>query len=477
MGFSQNTNSSLSDIEGEIANQMKRYDAVGLAVAVVKENKIVYSKGFGNRDLEKKLPVTVNTVFPIGSITKSFTGTLLGILEGDNKVSLKDKPSLYIPNFQFYNEKMNNLITIEDLLSHKSGIGNQGTTQIFFPENDKLKTVQRLKYLKPEGEIKNSFVYSNMAYTVAGTIVEQITNKSWDSNIEEKLFNPLKMKSSFTDYSKMKATNNFSYGYGLFNGQIEKVMFENMNSIGPAGAIKSTVLDMSNWMIAWLNKGNFKGQKIIPTVYFDQATRAQNIKNDNFEEDAFLFADGFGWRLRSSYGRFRVEHGGNNYGFSSELMMFPFEKIGIVVLTNQDNSILPFIVADIVARRLLELEPETEYPIKVTEIYKPNPENKGFNQDEPPTHSLKNFSGVYSAKGFGKIEIGVEENKLFATFPTFKFQLEHLNHNTFYLKGTDEFKDVFNPEFTVDFELDTNGNISTFRLHSQKEPVEFKKNM
>jgi CubicO group peptidase (beta-lactamase class C family) len=473
--FSQNIPSELNGIEDDINYLIKQYDAVGLSVAVVKDGEIIYSKGFGYRDLEQKLPVTTNTVFPIGSMTKSFTGALLGILEAKNQILLTEKPSVYIPDFHFYNDKMDNLITIEDLLSHKSGIGDQGTSQVFFPDNNKLKTVQRLKYLKPEGEIKNSFLYSNMAYTLAGTIVEQVTNKSWDLNIQERIFGPFKMSNSYTSYEGMKRSNNYSYGYGLYKGKTEKINFENMYAIGPAGAIKSTVLDMSKWMLAWLNNGDFEGLNVIPTAYVKKATVLQNSDGSDYEKEAFLFGNGFGWRLRSSYGYFRVEHGGNNFGFSSDMMLFPFEGIGIVVLTNQNLSSLPYMIADNIVKRLFELEPEAKYPTVITDIYKPNPERKGLNKDTLPTHPLEDFVGAYFAKGFGKIEVIKEGTKLFAILPTYKFLLEHLNYNSFFFKGTMDFKEPFSPEWTIKFIDDTRGEITVLELHSQKEPIEFVK--
>ena len=474
--FGQQPISELNRIENEINLLLKRYKAVGLAVAVVKDNKIIYANGFGYRDLENLLPATSNTVFPIGSTTKAFTGSLLGILESKNQVSLKDKPALYIPEFQFYNEKMDNLITIEDLLSHRSGIGNQGTSEVFFPEKDKLKVVQRLRYLKPEGEIKNSFEYSNMGYTLAGTIVEQITNKSWDTTIKENLFEPLEMKNSYTTFQEMKESKNYSLPYGLLEGKTEKVKFEEFNSISPAGAIKSTVNDMANWMLAWLNNGVFNEKQVIPQNYISEATRLQNIKGGRYEKDAFLFGDGFGWRLRTTYGHYRIDHGGNTFGFSSSLVMFPFEKIGIVVLTNQDNSELPYMITDNITRRLLKLNPYTEeYPVVVADIFKPSPDEKGLSENKLPTHGLNAFCGTYEAKGFGKINIVNEKNTLFAILPTYKFKLEHLNYNSFFLKATQEFKGVFNPQWTIQFVSNTKGDISQLKMHSQKEPVEFHK--
>ncbi|RLK02216.1 serine hydrolase [Tenacibaculum discolor] len=472
--FSQQTPKELKDIESEINQLMKKYKAVGVSVAVVKNNKVIYSKGFGYRDLENKLPVTTNTIFPIGSVTKSFTGSVLGILASKNQVSLKNKPAFYLPNFEFYNDTMNNLITIEDLLSHKSGIGNQGTTQIFFPEKNRLKMVQRLKYLKPEAEVKNSFAYSNMAYTLAGTIIEQVTGDSWETNIKEKIFTPLEMTNSYIILDKMKKTSNYSLPYGIYKGEIERVTFEEFNTISAAGAIKSTVNDMTNWILTWLNNGVYKNSQIIPKEYIKKATTLQNSNEGSYEKDAFLFGEGFGWRLRSSCGRFRVEHGGNTYGFSSDLALFPFENIGIVVLTNQDNSLLPYMIVDTITRRLFNITPEPNYPVKVKEIYKPMP-YKQFNKDKMPTYSLNSFCGAYEAKGFGRIDIVKENGKLYAILPTYKFQLEHLNYDSFFLKPTKEFKDVFNPQFDIQFMNNIKGKITSLKMYSQKEPIEFNK--
>lgn len=472
--FAQTTDYRLKGLEQDIESLMKSYNAVGLSVSVVENDKVIYSKGFGYRDLENKLPVTANTIFPIGSITKAFTGSILGILESKNQVSLKNKPAFYLPDFEFYSDKMNNLITIEDLLSHKSGIGNQGSSQIFFPEKNRLKMVQRLKYLKPQAEIKNSFEYSNMAYTLAGTIIEQVTGDSWETNIQEKIFTPLEMTNSYTILEDVKTTSNYALPYGIYKGKVEEVKFEDFNSIGPAGAIKSTVGDMSNWILTWLNYGVFKNVQIIPKEYVKRATTLQNTREGNYEKDAFLFGDGFGWRLRSSYGHYRIEHGGNTFGFSSDLAIYPFEDVGIVVLTNQDNSTLPFVIVDNIARRLFKINPEPNYPINVTEIYKPQPYKKP-NKHKIPTHPLNSFCGTYNAKGYGTIEIVKEDDKLYAVLPTYKFQLEHFNYDSFFLKPTKDFKDVFNPQFDIQFINNTSGEIISLKMYSQKEPIEFNK--
>jgi CubicO group peptidase (beta-lactamase class C family) len=451
---------------------MEQYQAVGLSVAIIKDNQVIYSKGFGYRDLENKLPVNEHTVFHIASMTKAFTGALLGILENKNQLSIDEKPSVYIPNFHFYNEKMDNLITIGDLLSHRSGLGNHGASIVMFPEKDKLKTVQRLKYLKPEGAIKNSWIYSNIGYTLAGTIAEQVTQKSWDENIKTELFLPLGMNSSFTTVAAMRKTNNFSKGYAMYKGEILQVPFENYYAYTPAGGIKSSAKDLSNWMLTWLNKGVFNGTQVIPKKYVRAATRLQNMKDPDYEKDAFLWGEGYGWRLRAWHGKYRLRHGGNTMGFSTIMDLYPFEGIGVMVLTNQKNSLLPYAISDYISRKLMHI-PEIDFPFHLTDVYQSKTEDLPFNQDKMPINPLEELVGKYDAKGYGEISVVLENDKLFALFPTFKFQLAHLNYNFFYLKGTESFAGEFNPEFSIEFVNDGKGEISRLKMYSQKEPVVF----
>lgn len=474
--FGQENEKRLNGIDQEIETLLESYKAVGLSVAIVENDKVIYSKGFGYRNLKEKLLTTENTVFPIGSATKAFTSSLLGILESKDKISLKEKPSFYISKLQFYNDKMNDLIKIEDLLSHKSGLGSLDGSLILFPENDKLKTIERLKYLKPNGEINDSWIYSNMGYTIAGTIIEQVTNESWRKNLKANIFSPLNMGNSFTDLKEMENTNNFSFGYGMSEGKIEKVLYEDYYSYSPAGAIKSTSHDMANWVLTWLNNGQFEKKQVIPENYVKNATNIHNIRpQDGADSNVYLFGDGFGWRVESFKGHYKVHHGGNTSGFSSQVVMYPNDKLGIVVLTNQHNSILPYIIADVITNRMLDL-PKTElnqYPVVVNDINKIDKEIKELNKDKFSIHKLSEFCGKYSNKGYGTFEIIQENNSLFIVFPTFKFRLEHLYYDIFVMKQLNDIPQVMNPEFALNFLTDNNGNISATKIKLQSEPVEF----
>jgi CubicO group peptidase (beta-lactamase class C family) len=477
--YGQGIENRLDGLEQEIKTLIESYETVGLSISVVKNNQIVYSKGFGYRDLENKLPVNENTVFPIASCSKAFTASLLGILDFQEKISLKDKPSLHIPKLEFHNSQMDNLISIDDLLSHKSGLGELDGTLVLFPEKNIPDVIEKLKYIKPEGKVKDSWIYSNMGYTLAGGIVEQVTGMSWEENLGNNIFDPLDMVNSCTDMASMKETSNYSYGYGLSKGEIKKVLYEECHNYKPAGGVRSSSKDMGNWMIAWLNNGRFNGEQVLPQDFVRNATNMHNIRPNENEENAFLFGDGFGWRMESNGGHYKVYHGGNTSGFSSLVLTYPFQKLGITVLTNQTNSILPYLIGDIVKNRMLDL-PRTDlkdYPVIVNDIYVPSEIRKELNSENKPTHNLSSFEGKYANQGYGTIEIQLDKGNLYAIYPTYQFFLEHLYYNVFVMKPTKEISQVMNPEFALNFGINNKGEISSFTINLQSEPVKFIKKL
>ncbi|MFK7936538.1 MAG: serine hydrolase [Saprospiraceae bacterium] len=475
--FGQQNEDPLQGIDQDIEFLWKAYEAAGLSVAVVKDDQIVYAKGFGYRDVEQALPVTPDTKFPIASVSKAFTASLLGILESEGKVSLTEKPSSYIPKLQFHTDEMNNLIQIEDLLSHKSGIGGVNGTLVLFPETDKLKTMSKLKYIALEGAVNDSWIYSNMGYTVAGTVVEQVAEESWDSYLEKSIFQPLKMTNSLTSLQQLKNSDNFACGYGLLAEKNHKTPYEEYYSYAPAGGIKSTANDLSNWVITWLNQGKFAGQQILPADYVKNASSIHNIRpQGGADADTYLFGDGFGWRVESLHGHYKVHHGGNTSGFSTHVVMFPFSKVGIIVLVNQENSLLPYMITHRIASKMLDFPQAklAEYPVIISELNTIDKEIKGVNLDKKPSFALSGFIGKYNHPGYGTFEVVQEKEALYIVFPALKFGLEHIHYNTFRMRGLDENSRIINPEyFELDFLIDKAGNVGSVEMNLQSEPVEF----
>jgi CubicO group peptidase (beta-lactamase class C family) len=404
---------------------LKDWHGAGFAVAVVEKNKVIYAKGFGYRDLENKLPVTPTTLFAIGSCTKAFTASILGILQKDGKLELNKPVRNYLPELKFFNDNMNNQILLSDLMAHRTGLPRHDYSWYGFPTNSRDSLMKRIQYMEPTYGIREKWQYNNFMYVVQGLVAEKITNTSWEKNVKEKLFDPLEMKSSNFSIVDLQKNNDASIGYGLKKDSIiKKLDYFNINAMGPAGSINSNVLEMSNWVITWINGGKFKGKEIIPANYLNEAMGSQMVVGTGTptkeKPDVFFSTYGFGWMQASYKGHLRVEHGGNIDGFSASTCFFPSDSIGIIVLSNQNGSTIPSIVRNTVADRILKL-PYFDWnndlkksTAKAKAAEKEVEKNKTSNQklNTQLSHALKDYEGIYQHPGYGSFEVSVRNDSL-----------------------------------------------------------------
>ncbi len=478
--YSQQKNDErIEALEKDIEFLIEQYDAVGLAVAVVKGDNIIYSNGFGLRDREAQLEMTAETLLPIGSSSKAFTSILAGILESEGKLSLEDRPSDYLPGLKFYNDEMDRLISIEDLLSHKSGLGGLDGSNAFFPTKNPIDFIPRFEHLKPNGAIKNSFIYSNAGFGLAGLVIQEVSGKTWDEYLKDKIFSPLKMNRSNSSMAEMKQDKNHAIGYGLSEGEQVKLLNRYFNFGKPEGAVISTVNEMGNYLIAWLNEGKFQEQQIIPENYIAKASSAQNILTENKAgEDFRMRGYGYGWFIDYKEGHYKVHHGGNVPGYSTQVAMYPNDNIGIVVISNQNNSALPYLVEDVISNRLLNLEQKElkEYDVNIAEIWnKVRPVNT-HNETQKVTHALKAYCGTYYNAGHGAVSISEKNDYLYIQFPAHKFILEHQNYNNFIMLNTEEVPETFGvSHFPLFFQINFDGAIESLSLWIQSDPVVFER--
>ncbi|MBD0259777.1 MAG: serine hydrolase [Cytophagales bacterium] len=479
----QKPDERLAGLDQEIESLLKAYNAAGLSVAVVEKNKVLYSKGFGYRDYQKKLPVTPNTAFPIGSATKAFTAALLGMLAEHNKLALTDKPSKHLPGLRFYSDQMNQYVTLGDLLTHASGLGNVDGPAVMFPVNNRKVFLERLPHIKPSSGVRDRWEYSNLGYIIAGAVAESASGTTWEKNIEEKIFIPLGMESSTTSIADLLKGNDFSYGYGLAGKEVRKVLYRGMLDASPAGAVNSTANDLCKWVMAWLNEGKLRDAQVLPSGYVSQATSARVIDNGapppKDDPGTYLFCYGYGWFVASNKGHYRVMHGGNTSGFSTNVAMYPTDDLGIVVLTNQNNSLLPFVLTDLISNRMLNLDRTSwdKYPVKAGQVNHVYRKTAPAGSGKKPEHPLKAFTGTYQNPGYGQFDLILEKGALYAVFPAFRLRLRHLEGNAFQMQATEEVHQDINPEaFSLDFTTGGNGEITGVKIDLQSEPVVFSKN-
>jgi len=438
------TDSRFTGLDTAFARVLKDWHAAGFAVAVVEKNKIIYAKGFGYKDYENKVPVTAQTLFAIGSCTKAFTASLLGMLREDGKVDF-DKPVRdYLPELKFFKDELNDHITLRDMMSHRTGIPRHDLSWYYFQTQSRDSLIQRIQYLEPFTGLREKWYYNNFMFLAQGVVTEKITHKSWEENIREKIFKPLGMTGSVTTIDEMIKSPDASIGYGLKDDSIiKKLDYYHIDAMGPAGSINSSVSDMGKWVITWINGGKYEGTQILPTNYVTEAISSQMVINgalpDKDRKDLYFANYGLGWGMSSYRGHYRVEHGGNIDGFSASTSLFPSDSIGIIVLSNQNGSSVPSIVRNLVADRMLGLKYSDWDGDLKRSADKSKSEGKkaaatatsNRKTNTKPSHDLNDFSGLFNNKGYGSIEVFVAHDSLFAQLGKHTWWLSHYQYDQF----------------------------------------------
>jgi len=467
-------------IEAELQKLLKTWHTAGFAVAVVEKDKVIYAKGFGYSDIEKKTPVTPNTLFAIGSCTKAFTASLVGLLEADKKIEY-DKPIRdYLPQLKFYNNEMNNLITVRDIITHRTGLPRHDGSWYFFPTKSRDSIIDRIAYMKPTYAVREKWQYNNFMYAVQGVLAEKIWNKPWETLVKEKLFDSLDFKYSNFSVHDLAKSKDAALGYRVVKDSIiKKADYYDINSMGPAGSINSSVNEIANWLTAWINGGKYKGRQIISPTYIKEATASQMVVSSGYPDsekpDIHFSTYGFGWMMGSYRGHYRVAHGGNIDGFSANTSFFPTDSIGIVVLTNQDGSSIPSIVRNIIADRLLKLPyidwsadlKKADDKAKAAAKQSEGGVTSNKKLNTKPSHALVDYEGVYTNKAYGHFEISYQNDSLFLISTAQRLWLQHFHYDIFepFESNGNEPIDTSNKVgIKVSFEMNEAGEISQASL-------------
>ncbi len=475
-----------SSIDSVLNQVLKDQHIAGFAVAVVKGDQVIYSKGFGYRDLENKKPVTPNTLFAIGSSSKAFTSSLIGLLEKDGKLKLDDKATGLLPQLSFYNAEMNNQITVRDLMAHRTGLSRYDLSWFLFNTTNRDSIISRVKYMKPTSGIRERWYYNNFMFLAQGMIAERLSGKTWEQNIKEKFFDPLEMTRSTTNIETFKNDSDAALPYTVVDGnEIKKIDYYNINGMGPAGSINSSVNDMANWLKVWISGGFFKGKEILPSSYIREAASSQMVMGAGLpakHEDVFLSNYGLGWMIGSYRGHYSVEHGGNINGFSANVAFYPSDKLGIVVLTNQSVSKVPDVITNSIADIMFglkrvdwngEAKAETQKANEVKKELKKTP----IVSNTSLSHPLKDYVGSFENDAYGIIKVTLENNALRTILGEEKILLKHMHYDVFDPKSVDKngVVDTAQSNLMFNFSTGVDGKISGIGifLDGSEKPVMF----
>jgi CubicO group peptidase (beta-lactamase class C family) len=325
----------LAAVEKAVEEKRQQLGIPGLSLVIVKDDRVVYMKGLGHKDFERKVPVTPDTLFAIGSSSKAFTAMLVAMAADAGKLSLEDSPKKFLPYFNLQDPEADAKITVRDLLSHSSGLNR---TDLAWASGalDREEVIRVAARARPTAKLREKFQYQNVMYAAAGEIVGRVEGSTWEKLVAERIFKPLGMKGSNTSVPEMQRARDFSFGYVYEDATKEtrRVPTRDLPQIAPAGAINSSARDMAQWLRLMLGGGSFEGKRLVSEKGFEELLKPQM-------KVGATVSYGLGWFLRDWRGHKVVEHGGNIDGFNAQVAMMPDQRLGFVMLTNVSASPLP----------------------------------------------------------------------------------------------------------------------------------------
>ncbi|HZM85412.1 MAG TPA: serine hydrolase domain-containing protein, partial [Blastocatellia bacterium] len=348
----QNGPANLNGLDGFVEQVMKDWHVPGLAVAIVKDGKVVYAKGFGYRDVKKGLKVSPDTLFAIGSCSKAFTATSLAILSGEGKLDWDKSVRDYLPDFRLQDAYATAQLRPRDLVTHQSGLPRHDL--VWYGSTLSRKEIyDRLRYLEPSRPLHARYQYNNLMFMTAGVLIERISGSTWEEFVRRRLLDPLGMKTSNFSVNDSQKTSDFSLPYQEENGQVKEIPFRNIDAIGPAGSINSSVNEMTRWLFLQLGKGKFDGRQIIPEKNLAETHTPQIVAGGDLKYDeSFYSSYAMGWAVTSYRGHPALAHSGGIDGFTSAVRFLPKDQLGVVVLTNSSSPASGLIASNAVDRML-----------------------------------------------------------------------------------------------------------------------------
>ena len=491
VGYAQITS---REIDLLVDEAMEKFNVAGAAVGIVKDGMIIHNKGYGVKSIETKEKVNEHTNFAIASNTKAFTTAALSILVDEGKLSWQDKVKDHIPEFKMYNDYVTENFNIQDLLTHRSGLGLGAGDLMLFPDgtNFTIKDiVSSFQYFKPVSAFRTKYEYDNLLYIVAGEVITRVSKMSWEEFVKTRIMEQLKMDNSFSSLAYISDRSNVASPHSKETGTLKTIAHFELDPKkinGAASGIFSNVDDLCNWMLVQLNKGKY--DKNLEKQLFSEASQKEMWKiyttleaNPDPRYNSHFAGYGLGWDLTDVKGNMIVSHIGGLPGMLSKTVLVPDLNLGVVVLTNTSEGgegVYESVTWSIIDS-YLGLD-DFGWVAKFQERFKKRQSQgdsvttqvwevvKSANDD----HIQKeDFVGIYEDKWFGKVEIYIKDNQLWFKShrsPKLNGQMHFYKANAFAIKW--EYRDMNADAFAI-FSLDEEGTAQSIKMKGISPNIDF----
>ncbi len=439
---------ALAGFDDGVAKGVHDWQVPGLAVAIVKDGEVVFSKGYGVRELGKPAAVDAHTLFAVGSTTKAMTAALIGMLVDDKKLSWDDPVVKHLPWFQLSDPYLTREITVRDLLTHRAGLGNADYLW-YGQETEPREILRRVRLLTPAYSLRSSFIYQNVMYAAAGAVIEAVTGQSWEDVMRTRLFEPLGMSETIATAATLARQPNVAMPHDTIDGKVRTIENASVGGVAPAGSVWSSVHDMAKWTTLLLNNGKVGDRVILKPETVEELFKPQTmVTKDGFYPTARLTKPkwttyGLGWFQQDYRGRAVDYHTGSIDGMVAIHGLLRDARVGVVVLANRDHAELRHAIMLNVMDRFIggasrdwSAELQTLYGDlrKQAEAEEKKVEAKRV-AGTSPTLPLTRYAGTYSDPLRGDVVVTLEGDRLRARYGSaFIGTLEHWNYDTFRAK-------------------------------------------
>lgn len=469
----------------------KTFDVPGLAVAVVKDGKVIHAKGYGVRSLNNNQPVDENTLFGIASNSKAFTAAGLAMMVDEGKLNWDDKVIDYIPEFRMYDPYVTNAFTIRDLLTHRSGLGLGAGDLMFFPDGNKFtkqEIISNIRYLKKVSEFRTKYDYDNNLYIVAGEVLARVCGKSWEEFIEDSIMKPIGFTTSKASWSRVKNNPNIIDAHVPINGKVQAVPHDWSDNANAAGGIMSNLTDLTKWAILQMNNGKY-GEGLTKKLFSEETHEEMwspqtIIHAAGGPYNTHFSAYGLGWFLSDVKGYKQVSHTGGLLGTVTQVTLIPELKLGIIVLTNQQSGAAFTAITNTIKDSYFGItgkdrvkqyhdnvvRNEKEANDITDKLWKTIDSTQKANKIKPNTAI---FAGIYTDDWFGKVNVTEKDGGLwFASekSPRLSGPMYPYKGNTWIAKWTDRSLDA---DAFVVFSLDAEGKAVGMKMNAISPLTDF----
>ena len=463
-------------VDALVERTLKHWHVPGVAIAIVRGDKVIYLRGHGVRSLESGAKVTENTLFPIASCTKSFTTAAIALLVDAGKMSWDDPPRKYVPYFHLSDPLVDREVTLRDLVTHRTGLRDHLMMWYRSPWKPEER-IRRFAYLPLDQPFRTTFQYQSTMFTVAGLAVAEASGMSWDDFVQKRLLDPLDMKETYFTTTAIAKNVDKASPHRLDSEKKPRLIEPYpMAAPEPAGSIQSNARDLAKWLLFQLNGKTLISPRNLEAMHTPQIVIPLDaIDRIQFPETNQM-SYGMGWVIQDHFGHRLLQHAGAIDGFRCHFTLVPKSRLGIVLLCNLHQTRMNIALNNSLLELLLGLPPRNWNAIvgKAEDKDEADSKRKECERKErhrPDTHPSREpagYTGAYEHPAYGTVRITLEAGRLIWQWQHWRAALEHYHYDTFTLPI-----EKMGEPFVV-FTLDAKGAVTGMKVLGEMG-VEFKR--